>query len=494
MLTARTIAWILAAICLGPVLRADEVNNWPARVEQRDASGRIESWQGAGPFLFHKSSEPGTYWSGFRPFYVAKHNASGQVVEWSVVYPIFTYRGYGESGYRWSVFSLLNYDATRSDNQKERDRTEIVPFYFARETGDPATSYHAIFPIAGTIKERWGSDEIKFVLFPLYSRTNTRGVIVTESPWPFIKTIHGGGQHGFYLWPLFGWREKEGSFYNRFWLWPFVFKSENLDPENKGEKVAVLPFYLRETSPGMKSETFLWPFFGYTDRAANPPETKEPYHETRYFWPFLLQARGDQIYRNRWAPFYTHSIVKGYDKTWVMWPIVRKATWQERNIVETKSQVLGVVYWSLVQRSATNPDAEPATKTHMWPLYSAWNNGAGRRQFQLFSPLEPLLQVSDHVRVAWSPFFAIYRFDQPQTGDVRHSFLFDFVTWHRQPTAHEFHLGPLFSVQSSETQSRIAVGNGIFAMERSGPGASWHFSWFNFNSNAALKGASATHS
>src|SRR5258708_16456447 len=109
MLTARTIAWILAAICLGPVLRADEVNNWPARVEQRDASGRIESWQGAGPFLFHKSSEPGTYWSGFRPFYVAKHNASGQVVEWSVVYPLFTYRGYGEISYRRTVLSHFNY-------------------------------------------------------------------------------------------------------------------------------------------------------------------------------------------------------------------------------------------------------------------------------------------------------------------------------------------------------------------------------------------------
>jgi len=36
------------------------------------------------------------------------------------------------------------------------------------------------------------------------------GVTTTATPWPIIKIVRGDGNHGFSLWPLFGWRAKAG--------------------------------------------------------------------------------------------------------------------------------------------------------------------------------------------------------------------------------------------------------------------------------------------
>jgi len=44
------------------------------------------------------------------------------------------------------------------------------------------------------------------------------------------------------------------------------------------------------------------------------------------------------------------------------------------------------------------------------------DNGAGARQFQLFSPVDVFLGDNENVRLLWSPLFAIYRYDQPARG------------------------------------------------------------------------------
>jgi len=245
-----------------------------------------------------------------------------------------------------------------------------------------------LFPIGGTIKSRFAYDELAWILFPLYGRAEKKGAVTTATLWPFIKTTRGTEQ-GLALWPLFGWRTKPGSFDRRFYLWPLGWNNtiqpaaESPAGTSPRREVGFLPFYTRETAPGLINEIFLWPFFGYSDR-----QQPKHYHETRYFWPFLVQGHGDDHRVNRYGPFYTHSVTKGIEKTWVMWPIYREKRLSEAGIAQTQRQVLYFLYWSLEQRSLTNPTAAPASKAHFWPLYSTWDNGAGRRQFQFPSPLE----------------------------------------------------------------------------------------------------------
>jgi hypothetical protein len=327
------------------------------------------------------------------------------------------------------------------------------------------------------VPNRLFNERISWLLFPLYLRTENHGVTATSLLWPFVRLVSGDGNSGFALWPLFGWRSKQGIYEREFYLWPLIYRdASRLNEPVPDESYGILPFYARESTATVKSETYLWPFFGYLDRTA-----PDHYHESRYFWPLWVQGRGDERYRNRWAPFYTHSNIKGLDKTWVLWPAFRREQWTDGGLIQTKTQFLYLIYWSLEQRSATNPRLAAAHKTHLWPIWSSWDNGAGRRQVQVLSPFEVLFPGNDNTRLLWTPLFALYRYDRRSADDYRHSLLFDLVTWRRTAARREFHLGPLLSVKSAEGARRIVLGNGLFGFQRPAGDAPWQTFWFDFS-------------
>ena len=465
-----------------------ELNVWPVKVTRLDTAGNTVSEAWAGPFLFSRPAAEGGRSAGFRPFYIERTDPTGRRVEVASLYPLFTYRADSES-YTWSVFNLINRTGRPEGASPKlaganHERFDIWPFYFSRNTGDPATSYRGLLPIGGTIKNFYGYERVSWILFPLYTEVGKRGATTTLAPWPIVRVTRGAEQ-GFAIWPLFGWRERPNAFQQRYLLWPLMWNN-TIQPHEEDppgtpatRQVGFIPFYTRETRPGYRDENFAWPFFGTTDRTL-----PDRYHETRYLWPFFVQGEGDNRHVNRWGPFYTHSVIKGYDKTWFAWPIWRHATWEEDGVAQKQISVLFRVYWSLEQRSLTNPSAAPATKTHLWPLFSAWNNGAGRRQFQLLSPFEVFFPRNDLMRETWTPLFALYRFNQTAPGENRSSLLWDAVTWEKHPAERRraFHLGPLLSVESEADQKRIALGNGLVGFRR-GPGSrSWRVFWLDFPS------------
>ncbi|HEX7631864.1 MAG TPA: hypothetical protein VF388_07015 [Lacunisphaera sp.] len=462
MLFFRRLVWPLcAALLVTAALRGEEQNGWPLFVHQTPPDASADSEQWLGPLIFSKHAAGEV--NGFRPFYL--HAEVDGKESNAFLYPFFTWER--QPGFRkFSFFQLVNVRHTDEPGEPADHGFDVWPFYFSRETGDPATSYHAFFPIAGTVKYRFGRDELSWVVFPLYMHSRKSGREVTTALWPFLTFIDGAGHHGFEFWPLFGRRGRANDYERQFYLWPFIYKSaSHLDQPVPTVSEGFLPFYTRDTGPGLISETYLWPFFGYTHRT-------EPYRyeERRYFWPFFVQGLGDQRAVNRWAPFYTRSVIKGYDKKWVLWPFYRHAEWTDDNRIEQeKNQFLYFIYWSQTQRSLTNPQAAPANKRHLWPLFSAWDNGAGRRQVQVLSPLEIFFPTNDVIRQVYTPLFALYRYDQPDATTARHSLLWNAITWSHTATDRSFHLGPLFSVQSGADQKRVAFGLGLFGWQR-GPG------------------------
>jgi hypothetical protein len=300
--------------------------------------------------------------------------------------------------------------------------------------------------------------------------------------------VKGGGHRGFDFWPLFGRRERDGDYRDQFYLWPLIYKTEyGLGDATPDVKSGFLPFYAQETSRELRSETYLWPFFGYTDRTA-----PYRYHESDYFWPLWVQGRGDRQYVNRWAPFYTHSINKGIAKTWVLWPIWRQQRTRDAGIVEDKEQLLYFLYYSTVQSKEGNSDAPRARKTHLWPMASVWKNGAGREQIQVLSPLEVFFPSNDVVRINYTPLFALYRYSQSSPGEVEHSFLWNLITYRRTASSREFHFGPLFSRESRPGRQRIAVGNGLLGFDRNSADEPWHFFLLRFKATEPTRSASAS--
>jgi hypothetical protein len=474
-------------------LRAEE-NLWPVRVAQTDPAGNVTSWQAVGPLLYRKPAADGGTVGGVRPLYAQWTNPDGSQRETNVLYPLFTYRTDGET-YRWSVLQLVNRSGDRAAREAAlppamRYRTfDLWPVWFSRHTGEPGSSYSALFPVAGEIKSRFGYDRLSFVAFPLYGRAERRGAVTTATPWPFIKTTRGS-ESGFALWPLFGWREQPERFDHRFWLWPLGWSNTDAPALDAppgaapARSVGFLPFYSRDSAPGFTNTSFLWPFFGYTDRTA-----PNRYHETRYFWPLLVQGRGDGREVFRFAPLYTHSLNKGVSKTWVVWPLYREKRWDDLKVSQTQRQLFYFIYRSTTQRSRTNPAAEPAEKTTVWPLFSEWDNGAGRVQFQFPSLLEVFFPDNERIRASWSPLFALYRYDQQAPGYLHHEWLWGLVSSRRTPREHEFHLGPLFSSQQGDAGRRVALGNGLVAWQRGAADGRWRFSWFDFLVKAPKLGA-----
>jgi hypothetical protein len=464
---------------------AEERNYWPFAVKEafpdKPFTGQKPSWQAVGPLVFSKTATDGSSSGGFRPFYVFSKDASDQSAESDFLYPLLSHRTDAYVS-RWSFLELINSQKSKPSAPPEERQNgfDVWPFYFSRNTGDPVTSYHAVFPLQGTIINRLGYDSVSWTLFPLYGRFQQHGVTTTDTPWPFIKTVSGNRNHGFAFWPLFGWQARAGDYRNQFYLWPLIYKNESkLSQPKPTVNLGVLPFYARDESADSLSETYVWPFFGYTHRTA-------PYHydETRWLWPLFVQGRGDDRRINRWAPFYTHSDIKGDDKTWVLWPFFRRERWTDGGLTQTKTQVLYFFFWSLGERSVRNPALPRAEKTHFWPLTSYWSDGAHHRQLELLSPFEVFFQDNEPVRRAYSPLFSIYRYEQFAPDNTRTSLLWNAVSLRRAPAHDEFHLGPVLSVTKTSGSWHISLLSGLIGLKRDAGKGHWIPFAFDFFSKS----------
>jgi hypothetical protein len=480
MFSRLRVRLIFAALITATPLFGEERNIWPFAVQQIKPDQTVESAEYVGPLFFEKSRTDGAHFKGFRPLYLQIQEGNRETT--AFLYPFFTWQK--EADYRYfTFFELINFRRQTDSDQQTIRNFDVWPFYFSRDSGDPESSYRAVFPLGGTIKNRFGKDRIHFVLFPLYANVEKSGAHTTHAPWPFLRFIDGAGEHGFEFWPLFGHHGRQNDYDSRFYLWPLIYKSsKNLSEPQPDVKLGVLPFYSRDTSPGYINENYLWPFFGTTHRTM-----PVKYDERRYFWPFLVQGRGDVTNINRWAPFYTHSINKGMDKTWIAWPVFRHSEWEDNGIKQDKDQVLFFLYWSLTQHSLSNPNAASAHKTHLWPLVSSWDNGAGRRQLQVLSPFEVFFPTNEPVRQLYTPLFALYRYEQRAPQDTRHSVLFSLFSWKKSPVEKEFHFGPLFSKRSVAGYSRFSLGLGLLSWQRTPDSNGWKFALFDFRRQNALQ-------
>ncbi len=451
----------MALLCLtvAAFAPAAEENLWPLRTTTQSASGTETRTEVLGPLFFdHRTTERTD--SGFRPLFLHRE-IPGEGREQDYLFFPFFFRERRGADTRWSFFSLINSDR-RAEAGAAADwkAFDLWPFYFSRATGEPATSYRALFPLHGTIKRRFGNDRIDFTLFPLYSRWQKGERVETDIVWPFFREIHGGGETGWAVWPLYGERAKDGggAARSRFVLWPFWLERDRAVEGGTDSLRASFPLFSTRRAPGLRDDSIL--FFGTTHQTA-----PIAYDETRYLWPLFVQGRGaDGRVTNRWAPFYTHSAKpSGANKTWVLWPLFREENWTDAGLAQTKTQFLYFLFWNLDQRDPARPAAPHASKTHLWPLFSAWDNGAGRRQVQALSPFEVFYQHDDRVRELWSPLFAIYRLDRRSPEAVRTSFLFNLVTYRREASAWRCELGPLFRVSRDGNHTRLALLPALFA-------------------------------
>lgn len=277
-MNSRSAVWLLLAATLALPARAAERNAWPFWVGQEDErTGEVTAAQALGPLLVQRTGKAGAETQVWRPFFLWQKTAAGE--QGHVLYPLLSWQRTGEHDASFSLFRLVNSRRTTAADGAATGGFDVWPFYFSRTTSEPETSYRAFFPLSGTIKHRFGKDELTWRLFPLYAHVTARdGRETTHAPWPFVRIVDGNGHHGFELWPLAGSRGREGDYRQQFALWPLLYRQDRTREDGVHASVGVLPFYTRDTAPGYLNENYLWPFFGHTERTM---PTAQAYRETR---------------------------------------------------------------------------------------------------------------------------------------------------------------------------------------------------------------------
>jgi len=235
--------------------------------------------------------------------------------------------------------------------------------------------------------------------------------------------------------------------------------------------VGVLPFYATERAPGLMSESWLWPFFGYTNEVA----PRKEYSEIRYFYPFVVRGHGEIKNVDRYLPFYAHETRPDYAKTWYAWPLLKQEQSRQSGLDVHKDTVLYFIFKNEVQ-TAPGRDFK-ARKTQLWPLFGYANDGNGESQFMFLNPFEPLISGNEMIRQTWTPFFALYRYER--SGDaIRYSVLWDLFLYEKDAQGRSFSIGPLFEKSRGSNGSGWSIGKGLIKHETSTEGKSgWSGFW-----------------
>lgn len=410
-----------------------ETNFWPFMVRQADSpQGRFDHTGSLGP-LFSITDRGETRILSIRPLWTSFTNEARDTWSGHVLYPFVNLHQDGPTRYG-HVLNLLKY---RFKPQDDTAFLQLFPFVFSNQTPREEDSYFAIWPMGGVLKNRFWRDRITFYAWPLFVETVRGDETRTHVPYPFVQTLRGPKSRGFGIWPLYGRFERENDYIHRWALWPVHYHyRDNLDEEVPYERFGIWPFYHRETDTGLRSESFVWPFFGYTREF----EPRTPYAETRYFWPFLVQGRGGEQYINRWLPLYANERSPGKSKSWYLWPLLKLETFEQPGLRRERTSL----FYFLFREERQHFAGTTARKSFLWPFTAYWNDGFDRRQFQFLDPLTVFFPRNKVVRENWTPLFALYRFDE-RAGNRRHSFFWDLVVWESDPDGlNAVYAGPLF--------------------------------------------------
>ncbi|MFA5257670.1 MAG: hypothetical protein WC360_05915, partial [Opitutales bacterium] len=307
----------------------------------------------AGPFYEHDLFDD-TEITALRPLLVNSQNSATDTEWTSSLYPLFTRREY-PGGSRWNVFELLVGSKAVSPTGNTISSLDLWPVFWHYDTGVSAESYDAVFPIAGTLRNRLFFKRIDWFAFPVFLRLEQPGHVDTCVLWPVFRRRDGVDESGWALWPLYGHFEGVGKYDNTFAIWPIFYDNYRKQSVALGggqmHQFGVLPFYASETAPGLKSESWVWPFFGYTTE--NAP--RKNYDEIRYLYPFWVKGQGEEKSVNRWLPFYAHETKPDYAKTWYAWPLIKQEQSLTAGLNIHKETLLYFIYKNEVQ-TATGRD------------------------------------------------------------------------------------------------------------------------------------------
>ncbi len=406
-----------------------------------------ERTEAMGPLFYDEQKESQRTFS-FPPFYTHVTDPEANSEEKDIIYPLLTYDRFG-SEYRWQLFQLLSFAGGREPSETMVRRFTLFPIYFQQRSADTNQNYTALVPFYGHLKHRLFHDDIRFIMFPIYARTEKKGTIIDNYVYPFVDVRHGDQVTGGQFWPFHG-RETKGITYRTngfgetelipghertFTLWPFYMRAtEGIGTDNVQRQEALLPFYSKFRSPLRDSTTVLWPFITWTD------DREKKYHETDVPWPLIVFAHGEGKTIKRVFPLYSHAHSDTAESDFYLWPVYKFNRLHTGPLDRTRTRILLFLYSAVEEK---NTDTSKSRIRHdFWPFYLYRKDFNGNTRVQVLAPLEPFVPNSKSIDRSWSPLWSFWRREtNPNTGVTSRSLFWNF---YRSETAPGTRKGSLF--------------------------------------------------
>ncbi len=486
MLQTRHPLWLIALLALAFDSTAGEVTLGPLFHQfglALDSGTRAEA---AGPLFYYERRDSAKIWA-VPPAVSYTVDEETDFAEFDLLYPVVTLNRFGPE-YRFQMFQLLAFAGGQSLTETNVNRFTLFPIYFHQWSDIPEKNYWALVPIYGHLRDRLFRDEIRFVLWPLYSRTRKGGVITDNFPYPFLHSRRGPGLRGWQFWPLIGREHKELTRKTNLWdevqvagghdrlfvLWPFYLKqTSGIGTTNVIKQEALLPAYSQYRSPRRDSTTFLWPV-GITHTV----DREKKYNEWGAPWPLIVFTRGEGKYTSRIWPFFSEAYtlsageragVRELTSRWYLWPLYKHNAIRSDPLDRQRTRILFYLYSDISEKN-TETGAE-AWRRDLWPLFTARQDWQGHRSLQLLSILEPILPNNKSIERNYSPLWALWRSQRNgKTGAASQSLLWNLYRRDRGPA----------TVADPQGAKKTSLLFGLFQHHSSSDGSRWRLFYIPF--------------
>ena len=435
-LSPKNLGLLLLALCLSGFVRAadlEPLSGGPLAHQFKLTLTPGDREEEVGP-LFYLEHTPAHDLTAMPPLWSCTRYKEIDAIETDVLYPLFTYDRFGEE-YRVQLFQWLSLSGGRTQNETNKHRATIFPFYFQQRSPIPAENYTALFPFYGTLKNRFFRDETHFVMWPGYVQTRKRDVVTDNYLVPFFHLRHGDGLQGWQFWPLFGQEHKDithptnhwgdaqlsGGHDKTFVLWPLYMNDvTGIGTTNLAHQLAMLPFFSILRSPLRDSTSAPW-LLGITYTV----DREKKYRELDAPWPLIVFARGEGKTTTRVWPLFSAAHTPTQESDFILWPLYKFNRLDSAPLLRERTRLGYFLYSNVTEANAETH--QNRQRVEAWPFFAYRRDWDGSTRWQALALIESVLPASKSVDRNWSPLWSLWRAEHNAlTGAESQSLLWNF--------------------------------------------------------------------
>jgi len=446
--------------------RAICINFWPFFQYTSDPTEGVKEINGLGPLFLWRKDPRQEEW-GIRPLLYWTTDEAEPLKRLEFLYPFGKYQI--KEGERKGYLAPLSlYREEEFDGKKKWD-FQFFPFFMG-ETRE-GRDYLGLFPIFGTLLDRYGKDEIRFYLWPLYAESISEGVRNTNLLWPFFSFIEGEKKRGYRFWPIYGQREEVGVSYKEFFLWPiFIKQRKGMDTDDPVDERMIFPLYVSKESKRFESETYLWPFFSHTiDRPTGFEQWDLP-------WPIFQSLKGENLKGMRIFPFYGYKVREGeMRRVFILYPLYQLEEDQMEDVQERTTRIL------LLSRIRTGEDSHGVGKERslrIWPFFDYEKDETGHEKFSFFYLL-PFKE--EGLERNLFPLFRIFRWEKDPKKGTSTNLFWGFYKRMKKEEMDSWEIAHLIGMKREKEWRTISFLKGLFLYKSDGKSADLRFFYLPFH-------------